>query len=98
MRSLQLPVGVQDRVLDDNLFSKQRVEKVFPSLVGEKWKTSVRELSKDSELNYEKMVEFNLQVVKARNHFLHRGNKWAIPESMTDSDTRKYGSCVSLQG
>ena len=54
MRALQLPRAIQERILADNLFSKQRVEKVFPSLGDEKWKTVVRELSKDSELDYKK--------------------------------------------
>ena len=35
MYALQLPTRVRNRILDDNLSTKERVENVFPSLVGE---------------------------------------------------------------
>src|SRR4051794_18096927 len=60
MCALQLPTGVRDRILNDNLFSKERVEKVFPSLVGEKWNAVVKELCKSSKLDYEETVRFYL--------------------------------------
>ncbi|HWS86416.1 MAG TPA: hypothetical protein VN282_05615 [Pyrinomonadaceae bacterium] len=84
MRALQIPPGAQERILSDNLFSKDRVEKVFPSLVSEKWNAVIRELSQGSKLDYEKTVKFYLEVVKARNHFLHRGNRWAVPKTMPE--------------
>lgn len=82
MLALQLPTRVGNRILDDNLSTKERVEKVFPSLVGEKWKTVVKELGKNAQLDYEQTVEFYRKVVRARNPFLHSGNKWAIPAGM----------------
>lgn len=96
MEALQLPRSVQDRILEDNLFAKVRVEKVFPSLVGEKWNTVLRELSKNTKLNYEETVKFYLQVVKARNLFLHKGNKWAIPESMAEECMEEIWSLMNL--
>jgi len=44
MDALRLPASVQNRILVDNLFSKERVERVFPSLVGEKWNAVIKEL------------------------------------------------------
>lgn len=82
MQALQLPTSVQERLLSDNLFSKERAEKASPTLVNEKRKSVLKELSKNSELNYEETVRFYLRVVRSRNLFLHEGNKWAIPESM----------------
>jgi hypothetical protein len=60
MHALQIPQGAQERILTDNLFSKDRVEKVFPSLVNEKWKAVIKELTKNSKLNYERTVKFYL--------------------------------------
>ncbi len=82
MNALQIPHKVQERLLTDNPFSKSRVGKVFPSLVGEKWNAVVKELSKNSRQDYEQTAKYYLKVAEARNHFLHRGNKWAVPQSM----------------
>ncbi|MDT5121857.1 MAG: hypothetical protein QOC96_1339 [Acidobacteriota bacterium] len=84
MYALQVSNGVRERILNDNLFSRERVEKVFPSLVNEKWNFVIKELSKTSKIDYEETVKFYLQVVNARNQFLHRGNKWAIPSNMPE--------------
>lgn len=96
MEALRLPASVRNRILDDNLFAKERVEKVFPSLVGEKWNAVIKELSRNSELNYKKTVEFYLQVVKARNLFLHKGNKWTIPESLAEECMEEIWPLMNL--
>jgi hypothetical protein len=84
MYALRIPSAVQERLLSDNSFSRERVDKVFPSLVGEKWKAVIKELSGNSKLNYEQTVKFYREVVNARNLFLHQGNRWAVPKSMPE--------------
>ncbi len=96
MYALQLPTSVQERILNDNLFSKKRVEKVFPSLVDEKWATVVKELSKNSKLDYEKTVKFYLQAVEARNSFLHAGNKWAVLKGMPEECMEEIWPLMNL--
>jgi len=96
MWAFQIPTGVRERVLNDNLFSRERVEKVFPSLVNEKWNAVIKELSKNSKLDYEKTVKFYLQVVNARNQFLHRGSKWAISKSMPEECMEEIWSLMNL--
>lgn len=96
MYALNIPNGVQERILNDSLFARERVEKVFPSLVGEKWKAVLKDLSKNSKLNFEKTVEFYLRVANARNEFLHRGNQWAIPESMPEECMEEIWPLINL--
>lgn len=96
MDALQLPKSVRDRILDDNLFPKGRVEKVFPSLVSEKWNAVVKDLSRNSKLDYEKTVKLYLEAVEARNRFLHRGNKWAISEGMPKECMEEIWALMNL--
>lgn len=96
MHALQIPAGAQERILSDNLFSRERVEKVFPSLVGEKWKTVIKELSVKSKLDYEKTVKFYLEVVNARNLFLHRESKWAVPKDMPEGCMEEIWPLMNL--
>ena len=96
MDALQLPTSVRNRILNDNLSSKERVEKVFPSLVGKKWNAVIKELGKTSKLDYEKTVKFYLKVVQARNLFLHRGNKWTIPEGMPEECMEETWPLINL--
>lgn len=72
------------------------MEKVFPSLVGEKWNAVVKELGKNSQLDYEKTGKFYLKVVKARNLFLHRRNKWAIAEGMPEECMEEVWPPINL--
>jgi hypothetical protein len=96
MITLQLPASFRDRILNANMFSKERVEKVFPSLVGEKWNAVVKELGNTSQLDYEQTGKFYRKVVKARNPFLHSGNKWIIPAGMPEECMEEIWALIHL--
>jgi hypothetical protein len=96
MIALNLPKGVIDRLLSDHQYAKQRIEKVFPSVTGRKWKKTVEQLSSSAKLDYSTTVDFYLQAVEARNKFLHDGVKWAIPEGMPEKCMRTIGPLLNL--
>lgn len=61
----------------------QRVEKLFPSLTGFTWKNTLDILENSSIYNYEETSRFCEDIRKARNEFLHEGNKFAIRQEMS---------------
>jgi len=91
-----LPRSIQKRLLDDNIFVKQRVEKLFPALTGVRWKVAVRTLTKGKQLDYLKATEFYEEVVEKRNLFLHQGNKWAISKEMPEKCLRQIWPMLNL--
>jgi hypothetical protein len=88
--------SIQERLLNDNIFVKQRVEKLFPALTGVRWKVAVKTLTKGKQLDYLKATEFYEEVVEKRNLFLHKGNKWAIPKDMPENCVRQIWPLVNL--
>lgn len=87
---------IQKRLLNDNLFAKQRIQKLFPALVGAKWKATVEMMNKHVDLNYLEATKFYEQATEKRNLFLHRGNKWAIPKDMPVKCLRQIWPIVNL--
>jgi len=56
LKELMLKVGlskrIQDRLFEDNLFVKQRLEKLFPTFTGVKWIKAVKMLNERVDLDY----------------------------------------------
>jgi hypothetical protein len=96
MSKMGLQHEIQERLLDDNLFVKQRVQKLFPALTSAKWNKAVEMLSKRVDLDYIETTKFYQRASSARNEFLHRGNKWAIPQDMPEQCIRHIWPLVCL--
>jgi len=96
MFEMGVPNQIQERLLDDNPFVNQRVEKLFPTLTGIKWNKAVELLEEGTDLNYAETVAFSKRASIARNDFLHRGNKYAIPQDMPEQCIRHIRPLVSL--
>jgi hypothetical protein len=79
-----LEYKIKYRLLDDNRFIKQRIDKLFPALTGVKWNESLKKISENVELDYIETIKFYKKASKARNLFLHEGNKYAIPQNMPE--------------
>jgi hypothetical protein len=82
MLRLNLPTQIQKRLLQDNLFPPQRIERLFPILTGASWKQAVSAASKHAETNFQSTVIFYKEASEGRNLLLHLGNKWAVPTDM----------------
>ncbi len=96
MSKMGIPHEIQDRLLNDNLFVKQRIQKLFPTLTGVKWKKAVTTLSDRVELDYNEATKFYQHASDARNKFLHEGNKFAIPQNMPEQCLRHIWPVVCL--
>lgn len=98
MDDKRLPVEIQEKLLWDNQNTGQRVEKLFPILAGEKWKTAVAAVSaKNKRPNFEETLKYCREVQQARNKFLHPpGNKWAISLGMAQKCLRQAPVLLEL--
>lgn len=85
---LMLKMGISEKdresCLNNNLSISQRVNELFPSLTDDKWKQAINEINENVELDYNKTSKFCRDAKKARNEFLHKGNKRAIPKDMPE--------------
>ncbi len=96
MISAQLPLQIQDRLLEDNLYSPQRMERLFPTLTGNKWTAAVVLMRSRAELDYEASVAFYQQVRSVRNRLIHEGAKWIVPDDMPTHCIEHLPSVVNL--
>jgi hypothetical protein len=78
----EVPMPLIDRLFAEHQSSENRVNKLFPSLTGQKWKPTLKDLSKQSELDFVSTESLYVDVTQARNQFLHAGLKWSIPDNM----------------
>ncbi len=91
-----VPKNIQTRLLTDNLLVRQRIDKLFPSLIGVKWNTAINKISKNSSSNYKETLKFYRTVVEVRNRFLHRGNVWLMPDDMPINCLRQISPLINL--
>jgi len=73
-----------ERLLKDSPTHKQRLDNLFKTLTGEKWKTALTQIDKEEGTNFVSLDAFIINVVKARNDFLHNGNTWEIKDNMAE--------------
>lgn len=73
-----------DRLLKDSPTHKQRLDNLFRTLTGEKWKAALTQIDKDEGTDFVSLDTFIVKVVRARNDFLHNGNTWEIKDNMAE--------------
>ena len=96
MIAQKIPINIEKRLLDDNLQHKQKLDKLFPSLVGRKWRAAVKQVNDRVELDYIAVDRFLIKTVKARNKFLHEGHKYAIKKEMAEECLRQIWPLLNL--
>lgn len=98
MAAKKIDDRIQERLLVDNMTSRQRVEKLFPALAGEKWKAAVAAAERaHPKMKYQAALEFFVEAADARNKFLHPpGNQWAIGLKMPSQCLRTMPTLLSL--
>ena len=80
--AFDLPESVSKRLFSDNRTYNKKMNKLFPSLTGMKWKKAIAEINKKDNIDYQKVDRFVERVVKVRNDFLHKGIKYVIKPEM----------------
>lgn len=91
-----LPANVCRRLFADSPMHKQRMDKLFPSLVGIPWKKALNILNNKCELDYIELDSFVEKAADARNRFLHKGSKYAITEKMAEECLRRIWPLLNL--
>ena len=80
MRAKHLEQLLQDRLLLDYRFSREKREKLLPALTGEKWKEALAELTKRAQIDYTEHFTFFLNINEKRNEFIHEGSHWSFDD------------------
>lgn len=96
MIAQHLPNSVCKRLFADSPMHKQRMDKLFPTLVGLTWKKAVNTVNSMCELDYVELDRFVERVVDARNKFLHKGNKYVITKNMAEECIRHIWPLLNL--
>lgn len=91
-----LPDDICERLLADSSGYKQRIDKLFRTLAGEKWKNALKKISQEQNFDFIALDDFVEEIVKARNTFLHSGIKWAIKEEMAKQCLRNIYPVLSM--
>jgi hypothetical protein len=96
MNFQMIPIKIQSRLLQDNLYAKQRIDNLFPALAGTSWKEVIRKLDKTPNKDHQSVVKFYLEVNEKRNQLLHLGNKWDIPSDMAHNCVENIAPLIQL--
>jgi hypothetical protein len=96
MINLQIPYKVQQRLLDDNLFARQRITRLFPILTGAKWSDAVKVVSDRSKTDLQSTINFYIEANEKRNQLLHVGNTWDVPPDMAKNCFDNIAPLVQL--
>jgi len=91
-----IPPRVRKRLMDDNRFYIQQLEKLFPSLTGKTWSKTISELSKETGIDFVSLNPFLEEASNKRNTFIHRGNKWKITEQLAKDCILKSKTLLEL--
>jgi hypothetical protein len=84
MHVLNLPEGVMTRMESDNDSHRRRLENLFPSLTGQKWKDVLSKLPSNDPKKYNILDELLLRATKARNELLHEANHHSITSKLAE--------------
>jgi hypothetical protein len=80
----RIEADICERVLKDSPTHRQRMDKLFRTLTGEKWQAALRLIDEKEHTDFIRLDKFVIDVVTARNDFVHDGDKWAIKDEMVE--------------
>ena len=80
MRAKQLEQSLNERLLQDYRSAREKRERLFPALTGEKWNFALTELTKRTEVDCVQHFDFFLTVSNKRNRFIHEGALWPFED------------------
>ena len=96
LRAKAIDDTLQERLLSDYRYAREKREKFFPGLTGEKWDDALRELTKSSELNYTNHFEFYRNINRKRNAFVHGGVHWHFKDDELEKIPEELWPVFSL--
>ena len=82
MTAMDLSGAVQDRMLHDNRYHGQRLDRVFPALLDSKFSAAVADLGSASGHDWQPTLDFCKRAILARNSLIHGGQTWSVESTM----------------
>ena len=83
-RAKKIDGDICERLLSDSPTHRQRLDKLFRTLTGKKWKAALTLIDNKEGIDFISLNKFIETVVRVRNEFVHDGNTWEIKDSMAD--------------
>jgi hypothetical protein len=84
MHVMKLSEGVKARLTSDNDSHRRRLENLFPSLTGFKWKEALIKLPSKDPQKYNNLDDLLSRATKARNELLHDADHYSITPELAD--------------
>jgi hypothetical protein len=91
-----IEADICERLLKDSPTHKQRLDKLFKTLAGEKWEAALKAIDKKEKTDFVRLDKFIMDVVNARNDFVHAGNTWGVKDEMADDCIRNLYAMLEL--
>ncbi len=95
-KAIQIDPDICERLLADSPTHKQRLDKLFETLTGKKWYAALRLIDQNEGTDFISLDAFIVNVVNARNDFLHNGNVWEIKDGMAQDCIRNIHPMLRL--
>jgi hypothetical protein len=95
-RARNIGADICERLLKDSPTHKQRLGKLFRALTGEKWEAALKAIDQKEKTDFIRLNKFIMDVVEARNDFVHAGNTWSVKDEMADECIRCLYAMLQL--
>lgn len=87
---------IYDRLLSDNRNYSQKQNNIFPAFLEIKWDDAVKIANGKDEIDYVALNELLVDVVNARNIFLHEGSQYSITKELAEKCILSIWSLLNL--
>ena len=92
----KIPKLIYERLISDNKFHIMKQNNLLPSLIDSKWLDAISVINTMHEMDYIELNQFIEKAVKARNKFMHEGNKFSIPLDMGEECMHHIWPLINL--
>jgi hypothetical protein len=95
-KARNIEADICERLLKDSPTHKQRLDKLFRTLAGEKWEVALKGIDHKERADFTRLDKFIMDVVNTRNDFVHAGNTWDIKDEMAANCMRNIYPMLQL--
>lgn len=80
--SLHLPEGLRVRLRNDNRMFNEKINKLLPALIDDKWSEAIVNAGKLNGKDYLRLNDLLVEAAELRNGFLHNASPWNISQQV----------------
>lgn len=78
LRAQQLPTPIVDKLFSDNKLAAEKLNSLFPAVVGVKWNEALASIASQSDPDTKRLDQLMREAAQARNAFMHEGVAWGV--------------------